>query len=88
MSTHEWPPANQVTEAVLRRTPDAWRFAIAGDGTMIDGRLDVSVDVPVEQAKTALIEIIENHAGQVVTVAWAKSPSDPDVWAADIATRQ
>lgn len=77
-----------MTEAVLRRTPDAWRIAIAATGTMIDGRLDVPVDVPAEQAKAALIDIIENHTGQVITVEWTASQSNPDAWIAGIATRQ
>lgn len=77
-----------MSEAVLRRTPDAWRFAIAAAGTMIDGRLDVPVDVPAEQAKEALIDIIEYNTGQVITVEWIMSQSDPDAWFTGIATRQ
>ena len=55
---------------------------------MIDGRLDVPVDVPAEQAKEALIDIIEYNTGQVITVEWIMSQSDPDAWFTGIATRQ
>lgn len=68
--------------AVLYRPSGTWRFAIYGDGGIVDGRLDeVAVDA-LDEAQHRVLTVVEQLTGEPYVATWAQS--EPGWWTGDL----
>jgi hypothetical protein len=80
------PWTARVKSLVLYNEDEVWRFAIANEAGIVDGRLpDLSSGAPVEDAQKELMRLVRESTGLDYEATW--SSTKPHWWSAEVEHR-